>query len=70
MKPNPDVLLIQFDSATRKLVVYRLLSQELPQKVIHTEYNIDDLKAKGAAASAMIGEDILLSLKGTRDVFS
>jgi hypothetical protein len=70
MKPNPNLLLVHFDAAEKKLLVYRVLSEELPAKVIHTEYTIDDLKAKGTATvSKMLGEDILLSLQGTRDVF-
>ncbi len=68
MMPSENDLLIHFDSAQQKLVIYRLLSQELPAKVIHTEYTLSELKAKGVdQASKLLGEDILVSLQGTRD---
>jgi len=68
MKPSENDLLVHFDQVEKKLVIYRLLSEELPAKVIHTEYSLDDLKLKGIDhASKLLGEDILVSLQGTRD---
>jgi len=71
MKPSENDLLIHFDKARKKVVVYRLLTDELPAKVLHTEYSLDDLKSKGPdKASKLLGEDILLSLQGTRDTLT
>jgi len=71
MKPSENDLLIHFDQAEKKLVIYRLLTQELPAKVIHTEYTLEQLKGKGVnQASKALGEDILASLKGTRDALT
>jgi hypothetical protein len=71
LKPSENDLLIHFDAVQRKLVVYRVLGQDLPAKVIHTEYSVDSLKAQGSdKASKLLGEDILLALQGTRDVLT
>lgn len=67
MTPSENDLLVHFDQAQQKLVIYRLLSPELPAKVIHTEYALNELKSKGIdQASKLLGEDILASLQGTR----
>jgi hypothetical protein len=70
MTPSENDLLIHFDQAEKKLVIYRLLTQELPAKVIHTQYSLEQLKLKGDQASKLLGEDILASLKGTRDALT
>jgi hypothetical protein len=68
MKVSENDLLVHYDPTEKKLIVYRLLSQQLPDKVIHTEYKLDDLKSRGVdEASKLLGEDILASLRGTRD---
>jgi len=69
MKPSKNDLLIHFDAVQGKVVVYRLLADDLPlEKVIHTEYELSALQQNGFdSASKLIGEDILVSLEGTRD---
>ena len=71
MKPSPNDLLVHFDAAQKKLVIYRLLTDELPAKVIHTEYTLAQLSQKGVdEASKLLGEDILASLDGTRSALT
>jgi len=71
MKPSENDLLIHFDAVQQKLVIYRLLTQEALPKVIHTEFTLDSLKAKGSKeASKLLGEDILMALPGARDVLT
>jgi hypothetical protein len=69
MKISENDLLIHYDEKEEKLVVYRLLAEEVPsaQKILNTEYDLSKLKIKGIRkAASLLGEDILVSLAGTR----
>lgn len=70
MKISENDLLIHYDEKDEKLVVYRLLAEEVPsaQKILNTEYNLSKLKMMGIRkAASLLGEDILISLAGTRE---
>lgn len=63
-------LLIHYNPKEQKLVIYRLTSAGAPssQNVLHTEYPLSKLKAMPLAeAGRIIGEDVLVSISGTRE---
>ena len=60
-------LLVHFDLERQKLVIYRLTSGSPAQNVLHTEYPVAKLQAMPfGEAGRIIGEDILISIAGTR----
>ncbi len=69
MTISENDLLIRYDEQEQKLIVYRLSDNASLQcaKVLHTEYSLSKLKSMSInEAGRRIGEDILVSLAGTR----
>jgi hypothetical protein len=63
-----NALLVCYDLNEQKLVMYRLVGDLPKRNVLHTEYPISKLKALALdEAGRMIGEDILISISGTRE---
>lgn len=59
-------LIVRYDKEQERLNIYRIVGSD--REVINTPYLLSDLKLKGIHESGrLIGEDILLSLKGTRN---
>ena len=71
MHASQDEVLIHFDSARDVLVVYRLKLDQVGAvvgKVLHTEYPMSKLEPMAFdAAGRLIGEDVLMALKATRE---
>jgi hypothetical protein len=69
MKILENEILVQFDEEHQQIVTYRAIEGS-PEKVLHTIYLLSEIQSKGIGESErLIGEDILISLKGTREKF-
>jgi hypothetical protein len=65
---SDSALLVRYDPNERKLVIYRVVGDLPKNYVLHTEYPLSKLKAVALnEAGRMIGEDILISISGTRE---
>jgi hypothetical protein len=70
MRIKENTLYITYDPSERELSTYRLIDGT-EDKIILTKYPLDVLRGKGfKEAGRLIGEDILLSITGTRDLFT
>jgi hypothetical protein len=67
MKILENEILVEFDEGRQEIITYRLTAGS-DEKVLHTVYSLSNIQSKGFGESArLIGEDILISLKGTRE---
>ena len=73
MKISENCLIIRYDQQDEKIVVRRPLENDISEEraVLHTEYPLSKIKTMAiTTACRLLGEDILLSLSGTRKLFS
>lgn len=69
MKILENELLIKFDAERQEIITCRLI-KDSSETVLNTAYPISKMTMKGIhEAGRIIGEDILLSLKATREEF-
>lgn len=73
MEISENCLIISYDEKDKKIVVRRAFEQEIFEKraVLHTEYFLSKIKSMTlSTACRLLGEDILISLAGTRTLFN
>ena len=69
MKILENELLIKYDADRQEIITYRLI-KDSPETVLNTVYPISKMRIKGIhEAGRIIGEDILVALKATREEF-
>lgn len=67
MKIKENELRVRYDTEQKRLSIYRIVDGP-DGEVINTSYSLSDLRLKGVRESGrLIGEDILVALKGTRE---
>jgi hypothetical protein len=69
---SENCLLISYDESRNKIIVRRAIQEVNLQTgtVLHTEYLLTKIKAMDlTTACRLLGEDILISLAGTRSLF-
>ena len=67
MKIKENELRVRYNTEEKRINIYRTL-EDSNGEIINTSYSLSDLKTKGLHESGcLIGEDILMSLKGTRE---
>jgi len=72
MEISENCLIISYDEKEKKIIVRRAFEEEMFEKrsVIHTEYLLSNIKLMALSkACRLLGEDILISLAGTRTLF-
>lgn len=68
MKIAENELIVQFDEENGRIVTYRPVEGSA-ERVLHTVYPLSEIQSKGISESGrIIGEDILISLRGTREI--
>jgi|GEM_PF-5383173 ferritin-like protein len=69
MKILENELLIKYDVDRQEIITYRLI-KDSSEMVLNTVYPISKMTIKGIhEAGRIIGEDILVALKATREEF-
>jgi hypothetical protein len=69
MKILDDDLRVRFDPDKQEIRLYRTIEGG-GDEVLHTAYPLASLKGKGfSEAGRLVGEDILLALRSTRNAF-